>query len=350
MAEADDDVYLISGGVFKTKKTSGAWADLVSDGTYSMRINERDGTPGKKVTITIVTISSLSASATVGGPFEGVSGPGYPTGPLDMDTGAVSMLLDRVGQVKTQGDKMEVKDRQYEANGSFPVTINGANLNATEIKVLSDLKLDAGTGDHQGTIDVDIDSVPGGHITLDYQGTATMTGDTIASAGTFETTETTGIFDGLVAEGTYVMTIVESGDTLGSGVIVTISTRSASTLPPPAGGTANGNALTLALIPVIAGSSGEAQLELRLDDAGGPELKVAVKADGLPPTRTVALCITGPDGNTFEADADDDRKDDETTVTLSQKLKVGFTSLSGMVLKVQDGSCSGATLLHVTVP
>ncbi len=51
-------------------------------------------------TSTPTTTPVQQISVAPGGPFEGVSGPGYPTGPLDMDTGAVSLLLDRVGHCR----------------------------------------------------------------------------------------------------------------------------------------------------------------------------------------------------------------------------------------------------------
>lgn len=152
----------------------------------------------------------------------GVSGPGYPTGPLAVTLPASQLLLDREGQV----NGTQVKDRQYEtALGTItPVTINGVANNATEVKVISNMKTKDGVGQHQGTIDIDIDTVPLGHVTLAYSGTATVTGSTIASKGTFKTTNATGIFNGLVAEGTYDMTIVETGSTFGSPATVTLTT------------------------------------------------------------------------------------------------------------------------------
>lgn len=160
----------------------------------------------------------------------GVSGPGYPTGPLNITLPATQLLLDRVG---TTGQN-QVKDRQYEAPmetipptmGAFPVTINGVANTATELKVISNLKTKNGVGQHQGTIDVDIDTVPTGHVTLQYNGTATVVGSTITSKGTFKTSKVTGMFAGLVAEGTYDMTITESGTTFGSPVTVSITTVS----------------------------------------------------------------------------------------------------------------------------
>lgn len=160
-----------------------------------------------------------------------VSGPGYPTGPLNMTVPSTQLFLDRVGQVKGA----EVKDRQYEAPmetipptlGSFPITINGVANTASEVKIISSLKTKNGVGQHQGTIDVDIDLLPAaGHVTLAYNGTATVVGSTITSKGTFKTTKTTGIFAGLIAEGTYEMTIVETGQVFGSPVTVSITTVS----------------------------------------------------------------------------------------------------------------------------
>ncbi len=157
----------------------------------------------------------------------GVSGPGYPTGPLNMDVPSTQLILDRVGQVKQSPGQLEVKDRQYEVEfAAVPVTINGVANTATEVKVISNLKAKNGVGQHQGIIDVDIDTIPGDHVTLQYSGTAAVDGANINSKGTFKTAKTTGIFAGLVAEGTYTMIITETGSTFGSPAIVTISTIS----------------------------------------------------------------------------------------------------------------------------
>lgn len=160
----------------------------------------------------------------------GVSGPGYPTGPLNMSVAAAQLFMDNLGQV----NGLDINGRQYEAPldtipptlGSFPITINGVANNATSIKVISNLQFKNGIGQHQGTIDIDIDTLPGGHLTLNYNGTATTTGSTTVSKGTFKSSKSTGIFTGLVAEGTYEMTIVESAVALGAPVNVTITTIS----------------------------------------------------------------------------------------------------------------------------
>ncbi len=168
------------------------------------------------------------------------SGPGYPTGPLDLAVPATQMILDRVGTVKgTPAGQLEVKDRQYEIPletvpptvAAIPVTINGVSYTASEVKVISNLKTKAGTGQHSGTIDVDIDvplgsTLPAGHITLQYSGSAIVSGSMISSGGLFKTSKMTGVFAGLVSEGTYTMTIIESGQTFGSPAIVSISTTS----------------------------------------------------------------------------------------------------------------------------
>lgn len=164
----------------------------------------------------------------------GVSGPGYPTGPLNLVVPSRQIFLDRVGQVKANGAQLEIKDRQYEIPletipptvASIPITINGVANVADELKVISNLKVKDGTGQHNGTIDVDIDTLPGGHVTLDYQGTATVMGSTITSTGKFKTSKTTGIFSGLVAEGTYTMTIVESVSVAGAPATISITTIS----------------------------------------------------------------------------------------------------------------------------
>lgn len=159
----------------------------------------------------------------------GISGPGYPTGPLNVSVTGAPLFLDRLGAVNGG----EVRDRQYQAplietippvSANIPVTINGVANLATELKVISNLRVKNGVGQHQGTIDIDIDTAPAGHVTLQYNGKATVTGSTIASVGTFKTTKATGIFTGLVAEGTYDMTIVESGQTFGSPATVTLTT------------------------------------------------------------------------------------------------------------------------------
>ena len=163
----------------------------------------------------------------------GVSGPGYPTGPLNVVLPATQLLFDKVGQVKAGGT--EVKGRQYEipiddtippTGADVPITINGV-ANVAGVKVISNLKTKNGVGQHQGTIDVDVDVLPTpGHVTLAYNGTATVVGSTITSKGTFKTAKTTGIFAGLIAEGTYEMTIIESGTVFGSPVTVSITTVS----------------------------------------------------------------------------------------------------------------------------
>lgn len=159
----------------------------------------------------------------------GISGPGYPTGPLNMTVASAPLFLDREGVVNANG----VADRQYQAplietippaSANIPVTINGVANVATEVKVISNLRTKNGVSQHQGTIDVDIDTIPAGHVTLQYNGSATVVGSTITSKGTFKTSKVTGIFGGLVAEGNYDMTIVESGQTFGSPATVTITT------------------------------------------------------------------------------------------------------------------------------
>lgn len=162
-------------------------------------------------------------------------GPGYPTGPLDIALPPTQLLLDKVGQVKAG----EVKDRQYEVpletipptTVAIPVTINGASYTASEVKVISNLKTKAGAGQHQGTIDIDIDvplgsTLPAGHITLQYSGSAIVSGSMISSGGVFKTSKMTGVFAGLVSEGTYSMTIIESGQAFGAPATVSIITTS----------------------------------------------------------------------------------------------------------------------------
>lgn len=193
-------------------------------------------TPAEKPAEKIDPATQAAAGIIITG---GVSGPGYPTGPLNLTVPATQLLFDRAGQVKEGAGTLEIADRQYEAPletipptlGAFPITINGVANTATQLKVISNLKTKNGVGQHQGTIDVDIDTLPAGHVTLAYSGTATVTGSTaagltIASKGTFKTAKSTGIFAGLVANGTYEMTIVESGSTVASPVTVSITTVS----------------------------------------------------------------------------------------------------------------------------
>ena len=150
-------------------------------------------------------------------------------GSLTVSVVGIELPLDRVGEVRDEGDRLEIRDRQHEGeDGAFPVTINGTGFLADEIKVISDLKVRDGASEHRGTIDIDIDRIPGGHITLEYKGTATISGSTtsgftIHSSGEFKVTKATDIFEGIRAEGSYNMTIIESGSTLGNLATVTIS-------------------------------------------------------------------------------------------------------------------------------
>ena len=151
-------------------------------------------------------------------------------GPLTISVVNVVLPLDRVGEVRDEGDRLEVRDRRYEGEaGTFRVAIDDTGFLADEIKVTSDLKVQGGIGEHRGTIEIDIDnSTRNGRITLEYRGTASVSGSTtsgftIVSRGDFKVTETRGIFNGMRAEGSYNMTIVESGSTLGSSATTTIS-------------------------------------------------------------------------------------------------------------------------------
>ncbi|MBI2916894.1 MAG: hypothetical protein HYY01_02785 [Chloroflexi bacterium] len=148
------------------------------------------------------------------------SGPGYGV-PLTVSVPTTQLLLDRVGQAKGGAGQSEVKDRQYEANGLLPVTIDDISFMANEIKVVSNLKIKGSVGQYQGTLDIDIDNVPGGHLTLELKGSASMSGGAIMSGGTFRVAKSTGDFALIRSEGTYVMTLVESGSTFGSPVTLT---------------------------------------------------------------------------------------------------------------------------------
>ena len=142
----------------------------------------------------------------------------------------VMLPLDRLGEVRDEGDRFEIRDRRYEGEeGAFPVTINNIGFSADEIKVTSDVRIRDGVGEHQGTIEIDIDGTPRGRITLEYRGTVTSKsgsaedGFTIVSEGEFKVTEAKDIFDGIRAEGTYSMTIMESGSMRDDPATVTIS-------------------------------------------------------------------------------------------------------------------------------
>ncbi|MBI4307361.1 MAG: hypothetical protein HY684_00950 [Chloroflexi bacterium] len=135
------------------------------------------------------------------------------------------LLIDMAGQAREKPGELEVRGRQYEAHGAFLVNVNGGDLTANEIKVISDLRVRNGVGEHKGTIDVDIDTVPGGHLTLEYRGSATADSDGshIVSSGEFKVIKATDSFGNLTAQGVYMMTITEMGIGEGSPALVTIS-------------------------------------------------------------------------------------------------------------------------------
>ncbi|MBI4310690.1 MAG: DUF3211 family protein [Chloroflexi bacterium] len=173
----------------------------------------------------IKLVRRFAASVVVGVAFAALAAGGasaFQT--LAVSVPDTQLPLDRVGQVRDQGGKLEIRDRQYEGEfGAFPVNINGTEYLADEIKVIFDLKLQNGTGEQRGTIDIDIDRAPGGHITLEYKGTATMAGSSITSSGEFKVAGATDVFAGTRVSGSYEMTIAESGSTQGSPANVTIS-------------------------------------------------------------------------------------------------------------------------------
>lgn len=150
-------------------------------------------------------------------------------GSLTISVDGVELPLDDEGEVRDEGDRLEIRDRQHEGEfGTFPVTINGTGFLADEIKVISNLKVRDGASEHRGTIEIDIDSIPGGRITLEYRGTATISGSTasgftIVSSGEFKVTKATDMFEGIRAEGGYDMTIMESGSSRGDLATVTVS-------------------------------------------------------------------------------------------------------------------------------
>lgn len=208
----------------------------------SEAVNKADDAPVQSVLSedsSGIQSQSLQAQGKVSSPAPGIvidkalsSGQGYPTGPLDISLPASQLLLDRIGQVREKPGEFEVRDRQYEAEfAAIPVLINGISYIATEVKVISSLKAKAGAAQHQGTIDIDIDvplgsALPAGHITLEYKGSAVVSGALISSGGVFRTSKMTGVFAALVSEGTYSMTIIETGSALGSPATVSITTTS----------------------------------------------------------------------------------------------------------------------------
>lgn len=165
------------------------------------------------------------------------AGVGSETAPLELSVPETQLLLEKAGQVKgTPDGQLEVRGRQYEmpldavpsVSAAIPVTINGVRYAASEVKVISSLKAEAGTGEHSGTMDVDIDvpigsALPAGHLTLEYKGSASVSGSLIASEGVFRLVKATGTFAGMKAEGIYTLTIVESGSAVGSPATVSIT-------------------------------------------------------------------------------------------------------------------------------
>lgn len=140
---------------------------------------------------------------------------------LSLFVNRVELPLAQVGEVKDDGDELEVKDRQYEGeSGAFLVKLNDVHFRADEIKVSSNLRVENGVTEHRGTIE--IGSVFG-RITLEYQGTASVNNSTVLSKGVFKVNKATDVFEGLRASASYKMTIVESGGTLGSPAAVTIA-------------------------------------------------------------------------------------------------------------------------------
>ncbi|MBI2866530.1 MAG: hypothetical protein HYX99_04145 [Chloroflexi bacterium] len=189
-------------------------------------------TDGTALATRITNLTAAGGGGGGGGGPEGgggviPGGPGYGV-PLAVSVSSTRLLLDRVGEVKEKPGEFEVRDRQYEATGSFPVSITSTvssvtTFNANEIKVISNLRVRDGTGEHQGTVDIDIDALPGGHLTLEFRGSVAVSGSTITSSGTFRVVQATGVFAGIRSEGPYTLTIVESGATLGSPAMVTFS-------------------------------------------------------------------------------------------------------------------------------
>lgn len=168
----------------------------------------------------VAVVGFLVIAATLVGGGIALAGGG---GSFTIFVDSVELPLDRVGEVRDEDDRFEVRDRQYEGEfGAFQVTINGTGFFADEIKVTSDIKVQNGVGEHRGTIEIDIDSIPNGRITLEYRGSVTISGSTVVSSGEFKVIEARDIFDGIRASGSYNMTIVESGSTLGSPATLTI--------------------------------------------------------------------------------------------------------------------------------
>ncbi|MBI2919358.1 MAG: hypothetical protein HYY01_15400, partial [Chloroflexi bacterium] len=121
-------------------------------------------------------------------------------------------------------------------------------------------------------------------------------------------------------------------------------------LSPAFAARADGETVNFALVPTAAapGAFGQGTLTLR-SDAAGQELEATANAVGLPPSRHITLCLTDPSGNTLLLDKDDDRKDNETSVSLRQKLFVSFTTLLGVTVSIRQSpssdKCEGTVLL-----
>lgn len=126
------------------------------------------------------------------------------------------LALNHVGEVRDEPGELEVRDRDYSASGTFRVTINGSDMVAHRIGIVSNLRVRSGTGEHQGAIALDIANDPGGHLALEYRGLVTPHGSTIWSAGAFKVVRATGAFAGLRPEGNYGVVIEGLDGPLGS--------------------------------------------------------------------------------------------------------------------------------------
>ncbi|MBI4288522.1 MAG: hypothetical protein HY671_08865 [Chloroflexi bacterium] len=140
------------------------------------------------------------------------------------------LTLTEVGQVREDANRLRIDDRQYEGGDGLPFAIGCTTVADYSVKVVSNLKLEGATGEHHGVIDLEV--WPGGHLTLEYRGAATVmvSGDNlntwIASTGAFRTTAVRGKFVGLPADGVYWMHLTQEVGGPGSRSTLQLATSS----------------------------------------------------------------------------------------------------------------------------
>ncbi len=102
--------------------------------------------------------------------------------------------------------------------------------------------------------------------------------------------------------------------------------------------------MTLTSTGVIAGASGEAELELGfVADLGVNGLLANAEARGLAPNVSFSMCVDG----TFI----DDDQSITGTVAMNEGVESSLVSLSGLTVTIrQDIGCGGTVVLQGTVP